>query len=79
MQKTPASGSLKELVHKVNSDRAFRALFLSDPTEILQEYGISLSTQAQKELKDLIEEYRAKIPGINNVPSTEDAEIVLRL
>jgi hypothetical protein len=55
---------LKEFIDKLNNDPEARAQFLSNPVEILRNYGITLSQSAEEGVKQIIEEYRQKITVI---------------
>jgi len=72
----PKKATLMDLINKVNGDTTFRAEFLSNPVQTLQNYGITLSASAQSDLQQILQDYKSKTLKINGVLVTDKNVVV---
>ena len=70
---TTKRDSLRQFFLKVNRDAVFRIKFLANPVEVLAAEGITLSLNAEKEVRAATAVLLRKLPELSVVPTGFDA------
>ncbi len=66
-------GSVRTVFVRVNSDPEYRAKYLKDPVGTLGKEGITLTTNDEKELMELIRILKKHLPKLGELPRGYDA------
>jgi hypothetical protein len=69
---TPTRDALRHFFIKVNDDAVFRIRFLANPVEVLTAEGITLSQDAEKEVRALTAVLIQKLPELSVIPKGFD-------